>query len=65
MRVGAAGRPGVVRSSTDRCLLKLEIEFTLRCSVRLRAHETMYTAQTTARMKSTTNVTLRACLCCS
>jgi hypothetical protein len=35
-------------------LLKLEMELTLRYSLRLRAQETPYTAHTTARMKSTT-----------
>src|SRR3954451_2125935 len=67
VEVGAADRlvAGAVRSSTDRWCENELIEFTRRCSVRERTHETRYTAHTTARITSTTNVTLRACLRCS
>src|SRR3954451_25438044 len=67
VELGADDRPvaGAVRSRTDRWCENELIEFTRRCSVRERTHETRYTAHTTARITSTTNVTLRACLRCS
>ena len=54
--------PGAVRSRTERWLENELIELTRRCSVRERTHETRYTAHTTARITSTTSVTLRAYL---